>query len=361
MSTPRHLLKLLSAMPLERSVRILNLSGDHERVITQAGLRQLLPAQVSLLAGPGCAASICPASDVYQAIQLAQRHPVSLVVDESLMRLPIGASMPGVRSLNEAQAAGADIRVASAPIEAVMIAKAEPAREVVLFLAGFETLLAPLAGMIVDSLPENLSLLICGRRAEPVIERVLNDPEPGFDALLLPGNRSSLTGTAGWAELVGRYRIPAAITGYTAASVLTSIHAVMRQLVDGEAVLENCYQSVVKDEGNPLARDRMDRVFEVTDANWRGVGVVPRSGYRLRNAYGTVDAWVKFPDYRSELGTESTEMPKGCECAAVIRGLKLPADCWQYKGSCSPEDPHGPCMAALDGTCHVHRMARWAA
>ena len=361
MSTPRQLLKMLSDMPLDRRVRILNLSGDHERVITQTGLRHLLPAEVSLLAGPGCAASICPASDVYQAIQLAQRHPVTLVVDESLMRLPIGAGMPGVRSLNAVQAAGTDVRIASAPIEAVMIAKAEPARDVVLFLAGFETLLAPLAGMIVDGLPENLSLLICGRRTEPVIERVLNDPEPGFDALLLPGNRSSLIGTAGWAELVERYRIPAAITGYTAASVLTSIHAVMRQVVDGEAVLQNCYQSVVRDEGNPLARDRLERVFEVTEASWRGVGTVPQSGYRLRNAYGTVDAFVRFPDYRAELDAEGAEMPKGCECAAVIKGLKSPADCWQYEGSCSPDDPYGPCMAALDGTCHVHRMACWAA
>ena len=179
--------------------------------------------------------------------------------------------------------------------------------------------------------------------------------------MLLPGNRSSVTGTKGWAELVERHRVPAAITGYTAASMLASIHAVLRQVVEGKAVLENCYQSVVKDGGNPLARDRMDRVFEVFDANWRGVGQVPESGYHLRNAYGTIDAWVRFPDYRREIDPKSTEMPQGCECAAVIKGLKLPAECGRYRGSCSPEDPQGPCMAALDGTCHVHRTARWAA
>ncbi len=361
MSTPRHLLKMISAMPLERQMRILNLSGDHERVITQAGLRQLLPPQVHLLAGPGCAASLCPAADVYQAIQLAQRNALTLVVDESLMRLPTASSMPGARSLAEARAAGADIRSIEAPIEAVLIAQADPAREVVLFVVGFETVLAPLAGMIVDGLPRNLSLLISGRRAEPLIERVLDEPDPGFDGLLIPGNRSALTGTSGWQALVERYRVPAAISGYTAAGVLSAIHAVLVQLIDAEVTLANCYQSVVRDQGNPLARDRMGRVFEIFDAAWRGVGLVPQSGYRVRDAYAAVDALARFPDYRWEIDPKGADLLQGCECAAVIKGLKLPADCGRFLNACSPTEPHGPCMAALDGTCHVHRVARWAA
>ena len=210
-NSPRALLAAIEALPLPGPVRILNLCGDQERVIALSGMRRALPEQVRLLSGPGCAASICPAAELYQAIRLTERHPVTLLVADNMLRLPLGGYVEGPRSLLEARNGGADVRLISAPVEAVLIAQAEPQREMVLFAAGFETLLAPLAGMVLEGLPDNLSLLLCGRRVEPLFEHALVRTDPGFDALLLPGNRCAVTGTLGMGK-AGR-RTPCACGG----------------------------------------------------------------------------------------------------------------------------------------------------
>ena len=149
MSSPQQWLDAIHKVPLDRALRILHLSGDQERVINQSGLRKVLPAEVELIAGPGCPASICPGGDVYQAVRLAQDHDVTLAVDESLFSVPAPTGLSGARSLADAQRLGADVRVIAAPIEAVLLATAAPEKQVVLFVAGFETLLAPLAGMLL--------------------------------------------------------------------------------------------------------------------------------------------------------------------------------------------------------------------
>ncbi len=356
MNIPRDLSAAIADLALDRPVRVLNLSGNHERVITLAGLRQAMPQQVKLLAGPGCAASICPSADVFQAIQLAERDAVTLLVDETLLRLPVAGGQPGSRSLAEAQRNGADVRMISSPVEGLLIAEQDPQREVVLFLAGFETLLAPLAGQIIDGLPDNLSLLLCGRHVQPFVARALAAEDPGFDALLLPGNRCALIGSAGWNELVQRHAMPAAISGYTASAVLTAIHAVLQQMVSGEAHIANCYRSIAREHGNPMAQDRMQRVFEVVDGHWRGVGNVAGSAFRLRNAYRLLDASERFTDYRAGLNGDAPELPQGCECASVVMGEKPPAACRRFSVGCSPAVPVGPCMASTDGTCHVHSL-----
>lgn len=353
-NSPRELLAAIEALPLPGPVRILNLSGDQERVISLSGMRRALPEQVRLLSGPGCAASICPAADLYQAIQLAERHPVTLLVAENMLRLPLGGYVEGARSLLAAKADGADVRPVSAPAEAVLIAQGEPRREMVFFAAGFETLLAPLAGMVLEGLPENLSLLLCGRHVEPLLEHALASTDPGFDALLLPGNRCAVTGTAEWDRLVSGHRVPAAVAGYTSASIMAAIHALLQQHCNGEARVENFCRAMVRPEGNAMALDRLYRAFSLVDGDWRGVGRLDKSAFRLRYAYGIVDAGDRFPDYRGELRAAAEKMPVGCECAAVTLGRMAPSDCQQFSLGCNTASPYGPCMASEDGACHVH-------
>lgn len=353
MNAPRDSLAAIAALPLEGPVRILGLSGDQERVISLAGLRRLLPEEVMLLSGPGCVASICPEADVYQAMRLVECHAVTLLVAENLMRLPLRRRPGGLRSLAEAGWHGADVRAVGAPIEAVMAARAEPQRDMVYFVAGFETLLAPLAGMVLEGLPDNLTLLLCGRRVEPLIESLLGGRREDIDALLLPGNRCALTGTAGWDRLATQYRKPAAVAGYTTGNLLAAIHALLRQHRAGEARVDNLYRPLVRPEGNAVARDQLDRVFGLGEGDWRGVGGLGQTAYRLRRAYDPYNADRRYPDYRGELGRAVLGMPDGCDCAAVVLGAKGPADCGQFAVGCSPAAPYGPCMASEDGSCFL--------
>jgi hydrogenase expression/formation protein HypD len=358
LNTPRGLISAIEQLVLPGPIRILNLCGDQERVITLAGMRGLMPAGVTLSSGPGCAASICPEPDLYQAVQLATQNRAVLLVSENMLQLPLGRHVFGPRTLQEARSHGADVRVVTAPMEAVLLAEAEPDREMVFFSAGFETLLAPFAGMILEGLPENLTALLCGRRAEPLIEQLLGCEDPGFEALILPGNRCAVAGTAEWEALVERFRIPAAVAGYTNTSILSAIHAVLQQIIAGQARLANCYQAMARPEGDAMARDRLFRVFNVMEGTWRGVGRVKRTAFRFRNAYNVVNADSRHPDFRGGLRQGADEMPEGCQCASVMLGQREPADCGQFAIGCSIESPYGPCMASEDGTCYLRSGER---
>lgn len=357
MSSPQQWLEAIAEVPLDGVLRILHLSADQERVIARAGIRDSMPAGIELLAGPGCPAMVCPAGDVYQAIQLALRHPLTLLADQSLLHLPVAPGMPGPGSLAAAGELGADVRVVGAPVEAVLAAQAEPGREMVLFVAGFETLLAPLAGLLLEGVPENLSLLLCGRNVVPLLEYELDRADPGFDALLLPGNRCAVIGSAGWERLVAGRRLPAAIGGYTATAVLRAIHAVARRRSEHASGVDNCYRPIARREGNALARRRLRQVFARVDGHWRGYGDVPGSAYRLADAHAHQDADRRYPDYRVE-ASSGAELAAGCRCADVMLGSARPADCPGFAGACGPLRPQGPCMASPDGTCHVNGLPR---
>ena len=358
MNNAREALAAIAALPLRREYRVLNLDGDQERVISLSDMRRMLPPQVHLLSGPGCAATTCPEADIYQAIRLVTGHPVTLLVADNLKRLPLNRVTNGPRTLQQAQLNGADVRSVSVPVEAVLAAEAERERQMIYFVPGFETLLAPLAGAIIDGLPPNLSVLLCGRRVEPLVEQHLFDTATGADALILPGHRCALTGTEEWHRLSADHQRPAAVAGYTVTSILSAIHAVLDQHCTGTVRVDNCYRPLVRAEGNALARDQLFRVFELVEGAWRGVGRVGGSAFQLRRAYDPVNADRRFPDYRGELVAQVDDMPEGCDCAAVMLGRLRPTDCGQFSVRCTPTTPYGPCMASEDGYCFLQRNSR---
>lgn len=358
MKSAREVLADIATLPLSGEFRLLSFCGDQERVIAMSEMRSMLPPQVQLISGPGCPASVCPEGDIFQAIRIAEQHDVTLLTTENLMRLPVQRSDGGPTSLEQVLQAGADIRVIEFPVQAFVAAASEPARQMVCFLAGFETLLAPLAGMILEGVPANLVLLLSGRRADPLVARLLEQQDLPIDGLILPGNRCSLTGTGDWESLVQRNNVPAAVAGYTVSGVLAAVFAVLRQVCDGTARVDNCYRPLVTPGGNPLARDHLFRVFDAGRGQWRGIGEIADSAFSLRHAYAPVNADKRYPDYRGEMPDGRTDMPKGCDCGSVMTGQKGPSDCGLFAIRCTPLLPVGPCMASEDGPCFLQRNSR---
>ncbi len=346
-------LQRIHELPLKQRVRIMNVCGGHERSITMAGLRGALPDAVELIPGPGCPVCVCPEEDIYQAMQLALHEPITLVAFGDMLRVPVNGPKDEPRSLDQAHAAGADIRPIASPMEALRIAQAEPDRQVVFFAAGFETTTAPVAALLVQGVPENLSILLSGRLTWPAVSMLLDSGTPGFDALVAPGHVATVMGPEEWRFVVDRHAIPTAVAGFTPESLLAATYSVLRQCLDDRRFLDNCYPELVRPGGNPSAIAHLRQAMRVIDANWRGIGIIPGSGYALSPAYARWDARLRFPDYDRPERKRAGEMPPGCDCAQVVLGKKYPNQCRLYGEACQPRHPIGPCMVSDEGACRI--------
>ncbi|MEJ2456443.1 MAG: hydrogenase formation protein HypD [Candidatus Thiodiazotropha sp.] len=346
-------LRRIHELPLDSRVRIMNVCGGHERSITQAGLRGALPDAIELIPGPGCPVCVCPEEDIYQAMQLALHEPVTLVAFGDMLRVPVNVPKAEPRSLDQAHAAGADIRPIASPMEALQIALQEPERQVVFFAAGFETTTAPVASLLVQGIPDNLSILLSGRLTWPAVAMLLDSDTPGFDALVAPGHVATVMGPEEWQFVIEKHAIPAAVAGFTPESLLAATYSVLRQWLDGRLFLDNCYPELVRPGGNPSAREHLNLAMRVVDANWRGIGIIPGSGYALSPDYARWDARLRFPDYDSPERKRAGEMPPGCDCAQVVLGRKYPNQCRLYGEACTPRHPIGPCMVSDEGACRI--------
>lgn len=346
----------IRSLPLPDKVRVMNVCGGHERSITMAGLRGALPEQVELIPGPGCPVCVCPEEDIYAAIQLARNGTIVAAFGD-MLRVPCNAPRAEPRSLEQARAAGGDVRPVSSPEEVLAIAEANPEQQVVFFAAGFETTTAPVAGLIANSmkvgLPPNLSVLLSGRLTWPAVALLLDSDTPGFDALVAPGHVSTVMGPEEWEFVPRKHGIPAAVAGFTTDSLLAAFYSVLRQVIEKRPFLDNCYTAVAQPGGNPTALAVLDQVMEVTDANWRGIGVIPGSGFELRPELAKIDARVRFEINPDEDRKRAGEMPPGCDCARVVLGKIYPNECILYGRACTPRKPIGPCMVSDEGACRI--------
>ncbi|MBT8041353.1 MAG: hydrogenase formation protein HypD, partial [Gammaproteobacteria bacterium] len=228
MTDARGWLARIRALPLPGTIRVMNVCGGHERSITMAGLRGALPDQVELIPGPGCPVCVCPEEDLYAAIQLARRQDVIVAAFGDMLRVPCNAPKSEPRSLEQARAAGGDVRPLSSPEEVLPIARDNPGHEVVFFAAGFETTVAPVAALVAQGLeadlPSNLSILLSGRLTWPAVAMLLDSGTPGFDALIAPGHVSTVMGPEEWEFVVDRHNIPAAIAGFRPDTMLAAMY-----------------------------------------------------------------------------------------------------------------------------------------
>lgn len=351
---------LAAELPAGKTLRIMNVCGGHERVISKQALRSLLPENIELIPGPGCPVCVCPETDIQAAIDLARDPDITLLCYGDMLRVPANLPVSKLRTLEQARAAGADVRVIASPLDVIRIAqeiqKEDQNRQLVFFAIGFETTAAPTAAMLASlaDMPalRNVSVLLAARQTWPAVRMLLDTGQPGFDALIAPGHVATIMGAAQWAFCCD-YGIPVAVAGFDVHYILRAIIAVAEQVHKGEIQLQNCYPEAVSDEGNRFAQQLMQQVFRIDAGQWRGIGEIPASAYELADAYRHYDARVRFREQLSALHTGRAGMPAGCECAAVVLGQKYPDQCALYGKGCSPEQPMGPCMVSDEGACRI--------
>ena len=356
MTTAADWLTRIRALDRPARFRVMNVCGGHERSITMAGLRRVLPEGLEIIPGPGCPVCICPEQAIYQAMQLALTRPVTLVCFGDMLRVPVNVPRGEPRSLEQARGAGADVRPIASPQEAVRIAQAT-AREVVFFAAGFETTTAPVAAMLAEGVPDNLSVLLAGRLTWPAVAMLLESGQARFQALIAPGHVATVMGAEEWGAVPLRYGMPVAVAGFTPESLLAATYSVLRQHIEGRSFLDNCYPELVRPGGNTAARACLAEVMRVVDAPWRGIGVIPASGFAIREDFSVYDAAQRFPFEESPGRKRIGQMPPGCACADVVLGKRYPDQCALYGRACTPRTPVGPCMVSDEGACRIW----WAA
>ena len=327
--------------------------GGHERVISMAGLRSALPRNIELIPGPGCPVCVCPEETIYEAIRIARQGEALVAAFGDMLRVPVNAPRGEPRSLEEAKAAGADVRPVASPRDAVKLARERAGRPVVFFAAGFETTMAPVAAMLGEGVPGNLSLLLAGRLTWPAVSLLLQSERPGFDALIAPGHVSAVMGSDEWRFVPEQHGIPAAIAGFTPETMLAALYSVLRQLIEERSFLDNCYGGVVRARGNEEARRQIGLALRVVDAPWRGIGNIPASGLELAPCHAAHDAMLRFPPIDGAARKRCGEMPPGCGCARVVLGKIAPDQCPLYARACTPRKPVGPCMVSEEGACRI--------
>ncbi len=349
----KSLIEGVREVSIDRPFRVMNVCGGHERTIAAGGIRSIVSDQIQLIAGPGCPVCICPEEDIVEAIELALSEKVILLSFGDMLRVPVFSRSNQPRSLLAAKREGADIRPIASPTDAIVIASANPQRQVVFFAVGFETTMAPIAALLAEGVPKNLTILLSGRLTWPAVKMLLCDNAEAFDALIAPGHVSTIMGSNEWSFVSKNYHIPTAIAGFHGESILLALNILLDQKAKGQAKLENCYSEVVKPQGNLFAQKVLRRVMKVSNSNWRGIGVIPSSGLTLCDDFSVVDARVRFGNTRSQTSSITSVVPAGARCADVVLGKINPDRCTLFGSSCTPSNPAGPCMVSDEGACKI--------
>jgi len=325
-----------------RDISLMEVCGTHTMAISRAGLRPLLAPSIDLVSGPGCPVCVTSEGDIARAIALADLPDVVLATFGDMMRVP------GPRgTLVEAASRGAAVKVVYSPLEALTLAEKERDKKVVFLGVGFETT-APLAAAVTLRARErnlgNFYLLSLHKLIPPALRVLVSMEGFNIDGFILPGHVSVIIGSQAYSFLPEEFGIPCAIAGFEAADILQAILCLMEMREEGPAV-SIAYSRAVRPRGNPKALEVMDRVFEPQDAEWRGIGVIPGSGLRLREEFRDHDAasW--------EVEVPPAEARTRCRCGDILCGKIKPPQCPLFAAECTPEDPVGPCMVSTEGTC----------
>ena len=326
---------------------VMEVCGGQTHSIVKYGLDCLLPAQVELVHGPGCPVCVTPLETIDRAHAIARRNDVIFCSFGDMLRVP-GSS----GDLFQAKAEGADVRVVYSPLECLRIARSNPAKSVVFFAIGFETT-APANAMLVRQARElgicNFSALVSHVRVPPALTAILQSPSNRVQGFLGPGHVCAVMGYGEYAAVAERYRVPIAITGFEPLDLLHGVLAVVRQLEEGRAAVENPYSRAVTPEGNTQAQRMIHRVFEVCDRSWRGIGMIPQSGYRLAAEFRDFDAERIF-----EVETIRTAESSVCISGQVLRGDRKPHQCPAFATECTPQTPLGATMVSAEGACAAY-------
>jgi hydrogenase expression/formation protein HypD len=349
--------KLLAELQktITRPWTLMEVCGGQTHSIIKSGLDRMLPAEITLVHGPGCPVCVTPLEQVDKAIALAARPDVVFTSYGDMLRVP-----GSTHDLLAVKAAGGDVRIVYSPLDAVKIARDNPGKTVVFFAIGFETT-APANAMAVLQAKArgltNFTVLVSHVTVPAAIAALMDSPNVQVDGFLAAGHVCTVMGFREYEPLVEKYKIPIVVTGFEPVDLLHGILKCVRQLETGTHTVENAYERSVSREGNQPAQAVIRKVFEMTDRAWRGIGVIPMSGYHLRQEFATFDAELRFPEVQA---IETKESPL-CISGLVLQGRKKPGECPAFGKECTPQSPLGATMVSSEGTCAAYyRYGRYS-
>ena len=333
---------------LATPVKIMHVCGSHEHTIMENGIRTLLPDEVEIIAGPGCPVCVVPSREIDEALQLIDKG-VTITTFGDMLRVP-GSE----RSLADAKAEGGDVRVVYGINRAIEIAQKED-NDVAFISAGFETTAPTTAAELLATPPENFSVLSCHRLIPPAIDFLINSGETSLNALIQPGHVCTIIGTKPFEYFSTDFGIPQVVAGFNPLDILMSVYMILRQIHNETPKIENEYKRAVREEGNVIAQEKIEQVFDVTSREWRGFPKIPNSILEIKDEFSEFNAREKYDIEVKDV----TEAPKGCICGPILRGLARPEDCKLFRKACNPLHPIGACMVSKEGTCNIaHRYSR---
>jgi len=327
-----------------KPARLMEFCGGHTVAIFKHGLRQLLPSNIEMLSGPGCPVCVTASADLDKAIALGRLTGVIISSFGDMVRVPGSRS-----SLQQARATGADVRIVYSAQDALTIARANPAKSVVFIGIGFETTAPTIAASILQAEQEKINnyyVLSLHKVCPPIMKAILDLGEVRLDGIICPGHVSAIIGSRPYQFIAADYHIACAVSGFEPVDILLAVDRLVEQIESGQPQVEIAYRRGVRPEGNETALRLMESVFEIGEANWRGIGAVPASGLQIKKRYEQFDAAKNF-DIKPGTALE----PKGCICGAILRGVSTPEDCKLFRVTCTPEHPVGPCMVSAEGSC----------
>ncbi len=329
-------------------LQIMEFCGGHTHTIFRYGIEQMLPDSIEMVHGPGCPVCVLPMGRVDDCVALAERPDVIFTTFGDAIRVP-GSK----KSLLQAKADGADVRMVYSPLDALELARQNPDRQVIFFALGFETTMPSTALTVQQAKAEgidNFSLFCNHITTVPTIKAILDSPDMQIDGFLAPGHVSMVVGAQPFQFIAGHYHKPIVITGFEPLDILQSIYMVLKQMHEGQCRVENQYARVVPEAGNEAGLQAISDVFELREFfEWRGLGSIDHSGVKMRDEYAAFDAERKFNVPNLKIAD-----PKSCQCGEVLKGVIRPWECKVFGNQCTPETPMGALMVSSEGACAAY-------
>lgn len=331
---------------LER-INIMEVCGTHTMSICKFGIRSMLPENINLISGPGCPVCVSPKSYIDKAIAFCSLPDTIVATFGDMMKVPGSCS-----SLSHEKACGRPVKIVYSCLDAVDMAEKHPDKKVVFLGIGFETTAPTIAASLVYAKKKKIRnfFVYTGHKIiPPAMKALAGDRRVNIGGFLCPAHVSAIIGMAPYEIISRKYKIPCVIAGFEPIDILQGILMILRQIKRGKAKVENQYRRVVRQSGNKKAINLMQEVFYIKDSEWRGMGVLPKSGLALNKKYRAFDAEKAF-----RLSAVTTRPDKGCICGSVLKGIKTPFDCRLFSKKCTPENPVGACMVSSEGTCAAY-------
>jgi hydrogenase expression/formation protein HypD len=332
----------------KKSITLMEVCGTHTVAISRAGLRSIFPSNLKLLSGPGCPVCVTPNNYLDRAIAYSRRKDIIITTFGDMVKVPGSSS-----SLEKEKSRGADIRIVYSPIDSLKIAKDNPGKKTIFLGVGFETTSPTVAATIKTAKKQNLSnffVYSAHKLIPPAMDILLKDQDTRIDGFICPGHVSTIIGAKPYEFIPKEYNIPCVITGFESLDVVEGIYMLIKQVVEEDkASVQIQYTRSVKKEGNERAVEFMEKVFTKENSNWRGLGIIPKSGLNIRDKFSDFDALKNI-----KVEVEPAKENKQCICGDVLRGVKTPLSCKLFKKVCTPENPIGACMVSSEGACAAY-------